>query len=283
MTEHNDAVHSRDSGMAVLAVARGTQHAAKHVTNDALMFALVCNGLRDEGYDVALLPEDQLEQFLLGNEVPRRIVSMAQQPANVALLERLEENGSTVLNSTSGVVNCFRTNLVERLRGSDIPFAYSRVCDVDRLDFEELSSTLGSPFWVKRGDIHAAHPNDVILVRDEDQCRDVAEDFRARGITRLVVQSHLEGTVVKFYAVRGRRFFHVQDFESGNPVESVPEGLQETAEAVAEILGLAIFGGDAVLAQDGFALIDINAWPSFGSVREHAAPQMVREILAGLS
>lgn len=283
MAENDDAVAGLGAVNTLLAVARGTQHAAAHVTNDALMFALVCTGLRDAGYDVTLLPEDQLEDFVRGNELPHRIVSMAQQPANVALLKRLEERGSTVVNSTSAVMNCFRTNLVERLRGTPIPFAYSRISSADRLDFEEMSATLGSPFWVKRGDIHAAHPNDVVLVRDEDRCRDVAEDFRARGISQLVVQSHLEGPVIKFYAVKGRRFFHVQDFESGQPLDTFPDGLQDTAEAVADVLGLAIFGGDAVLTAEGFALIDINAWPSFGSVREYAAPQMVGEILAGIS
>ena len=283
MAENDDVLDVPGADNALLAVARGTQHAATHVTNDALMFGLVCTGLRDAGYDVTLLPEDRLEDFSRGNELPRRIVSMAQQPANVAALKRLEEHGSAVVNSTAAVMNCFRTNLVERLRGTTIPFAYSRISSVDRLDFEELSATLGSPFWVKRGDIHAAHPNDVVLVRDEDQCRDVAEDFRARGISQLVVQSHLDGPVIKFYAVKGRRFFHVQDFDSGEPLDTFPDGLQETAESVAEVLGLAIFGGDAVLTAEGFALIDINAWPSFGSVREQAAPHMVREILAGIS
>lgn len=262
----------------LLAVARETQHAASHVTNDALMFELVCDGLRNQGYGLHIVGEKELGSYLQRNEPPRHVVSMAQHPENVALLQDLEEKGSCVVNSPASVANCYRTSLVEQLRGTDVPFAYSRVLPSDRLDFEELTETLGSPFWVKRGDIHAAHPNDVRLIDDKIQCRQASQDFQVRDVATVVVQSHLEGQVVKFYAVKDNRFFTVQDFETGEALSDVPAGLQEAAERAAAVLGLCIYGGDAVLTSTGFALIDFNSWPSFGQVRERAAPAMVDAI-----
>ncbi len=264
----------------LLAVARGTQHAASHVTNDALMFELVCDGLRNKGHDLHFVGENELGSYLQRNELPRLVVSMAQDPENVALLQDIEEKGSCVVNSPVSVANCYRTNLVEQLRGTDVPFAYSRVLPSDRLDFEELTETLGSPFWVKRGDIHAAHPNDVRLIVDKNQCRQASQDFQVRDVDRVVVQSHLEGQVVKFYAVKDHRFFSVQDFETEEVLAAIPAGLQEAAERAAATLGLCIYGGDAVLTPTGFALIDFNPWPSFGQVRERAAPEMIDAINA---
>ena len=266
-----------------LAIARGTQHAASHVTNDSQMFGLVCEGLRRENFDVHLLPESELDAYLKRSERPERVVSMAQRPENVALLERLESEGTYVVNSSTGVVNCYRTNLVERLRKTGIPFAESCVCAAADLNFDELVARLGSPFWIKRGDVHAAHANDVRMVSDRVECQDASADFLNRGISKLVAQSHIDGRVVKFYAVCGGRFFHIQDFETGERLSSVPTELPEVAELAARNLELGIYGGDAVLTSSGFQLIDFNPWPSFGKVREQAAPAMVRMIVDGIT
>jgi hypothetical protein len=56
--------------------------------------------------------------------------------------------------------------------------------------------------------------------------------------------------------------------------------LREVVFGAAAALGLEIFGGDAVIQENGKAMIvDINAWPSYARYRDHAA-QAIADHLA---
>ena len=61
-----------------------------------------------------------------------------------------------------------------------------------------------------------------------------------------------------------------------------PQGYPQVAEAaarLARLVGIQVYGGDAVLLSDGtFAIIDFNDWPSFSSCREEAAAAICRLI-----
>jgi hypothetical protein len=99
--------------------------------------------------------------------------------------------------------------------------------------------------------------------------------FAARGITRVAVQEHVPGRVLKFYALADQSFFRFYDAEAGPsaPVPGVDEpALRQLVFAAAARLGLQVFGGDVVLAADGRpTLIDINDWPSFAPCRAEAS------------
>ena len=48
--------------------------------------------------------------------------------------------------------------------------------------------------------------------------------------------------------------------------------LQSECERLAEAVGVDVYGGDAIIRDDGsFCLIDFNDWPSFSRCREEAA------------
>jgi hypothetical protein len=83
-----------------------------------------------------------------------------------------------------------------------------------------------------------------------------------------LLTAHVEGTLVKFYGVADRFFS--------------PQGYPQVAEAaarLARLVGIQVYGGDAVLLSDGtFAIIDFNDWPSFSSCREEAAAAICRLI-----
>lgn len=267
-------------GVRCLAVGRGTQHAARHVTNDGLMFDLVCTGLRAFGWIVELIAEDELAATIHGTGFEHDcIISMAQRPENVELLRGPEVGGIPIVNDPAAVTNCYRSNLVETLKDSEVPFARSIVLGPVGMSYDYLAVELGPEFWLKRGDIHAAHENDVRLVGDAGSFAEAIENFRSREVDTLVAQEHLPGEVVKFYAVAGTGFFHAQYFESEADVTFDTAPLESVADAAAARLGLTIYGGDVVLtAHRGPVVIDLNAWPSFGKVRAAAAPKMVEAI-----
>ena len=61
--------------------------------------------------------------------------------------------------------------------------------------------------WIKRGDFHAMHKEDVSYVRHADEAQEVLQEYFYRGITRAVINVHLVGDLVKFYGIRGSQFF----------------------------------------------------------------------------
>src|SRR5206468_12802593 len=70
-------------------------------------------------------------------------------------------------------------------------------------------------------------------------------------------------------------FYHKDQILGGHEFE--PRRLQRAAFAAASAIGLAVFGGDAIVGADGRPLvIDINAWPSFALCRDAAAAAIAR-------
>ena len=272
---------------SVLAITRGTQHSQKHVSNDGKMFAMVCDRLRDHGYELEVIDEDDLASVLESSK-PERIISMAQRPENTALLAKLESDGVPIVNSFSSVLNTYRVFMALRL-AEEPAFAKTRILssliEEDLEDFEKnawemIRKTLGKPFWLKRGDMHATDPGDVLLIHSAEEFADALGNFRSRSVETAIVQEHVDGEVIKFYGVADGRFFHAQHFTTEKPFEGDQREMQQQADAMAEQLGLTIYGGDLVIGNDGALLfIDMNAWPSFGTVREEGVPKMVEAII----
>ena len=107
-----------------------------------------------------------------------------------------------------------------------------------------------------------------------------------RGITEAVISEHLHGDLVKFYGVRGTGFFYwfypVEFNHSKFNAEAIngasnyyafsEEKLKDFSTKAAEALDIYIYGGDAIIAQDGsMHFIDLNDWPSFAPCREEAS------------
>jgi hypothetical protein len=101
------------------------------------------------------------------------------------------------------------------------------------------------------------------------------------------------GDLVKFYGVRGTGFFkcfyptddgeNKFDDEKRNGLAHHYnfdiQRLMESAERLAAITGLDVYGGDCIVRSDGsFAIIDFNDWPSFSRCREEAAKAIVLRV-----
>lgn len=271
----------------VLAVDRSTQGTDVHQVNDRRLMDAVCGRLEQEGFSVERIDETALPTRR--DDLPRRIISMAQAPKNTAHLANLESDGHVVVNSFTGILQTYRSFLtIAMAKRPQLPFAPGAVMtslDPAEIDdhlaglYERFAGHLGLPFWMKRGDVHAAHDNDVVAARSADDFVAAVHEMRSRGVETAVVQKHIDGPVFKFYGVAGGRFFHLQEFETGRSVDAGDIVLESLAMNMADYLDLTIFGGDAVRTPDGWIVIDLNAWPSFGTVRDEATPAIVDAIL----
>ena len=251
------------------AVSRGTQYSPNHIGNDALIFQLVKEKLEAKGHTVSVWDEDS---FSCKSADSPFIYSMIRGSSSLKILQELEAAGALVINPTQGVLNCYRANLAQLLPAAAIPMPLTLV--VDTVNPPEISPFGENPFrlWIKRGDVHAIHREDITLTFSLRELREVIMEYNRRGIQKAVIQKDTEGPVLKFYAVRGSGFFHWYFHEPGTQRKFDVAKLKAIAQQCAEVLNVDIYGGDAVIGQNGeISIIDLNDWPSFAPVREEAS------------
>lgn len=204
------------------------------------------------------------------------VFSMARSPEALDCLGQLEQKGMLVLNSPVGVRACRRSNIDKVMRENHLPVPP----DDD-----------SNGCWVKRGDTTAQSKEDVCFCRNKTELEKTKADFARRGITDVVVQAHVKGDVVKFYGVEGTGFFRY--YYSGDDSETKfgdekkngkpryypfsSSSLQADADTLARLLYTPIYGGDAIVQENGdYVIIDFNDWPSFSRCRDEAARAIVQ-------
>lgn len=207
-----------------------------------------------------------------------QIISMARSPKALDCLEQLEQRGMRVLNSSVGVRACQRSNVEKVMRENHLPLPPDKGDD---------------GYWVKRADAAAQSKEDVCFCHDWSEVEKIKSTFMQRGITDVVAQAHVKGDVVKFYGVEGTGFFRY--YYSGDDTETKfgdeerngkpqyysfsSSDLQTDAEKLACLLQTPIYGGDAIIQEDGnYVIIDFNDFPSFSKCRKEAAKAIFERV-----
>jgi len=192
------------------------------------------------------------------------------------MLLEYEARGLRFFNRPSSVLRCHRHRLVRALMAGSIAFPASLIVRTDaplsRAALDGFADLGSGPIWLKRGDVHAERPEDVRLLCREALHPELAR-FKERGIPLAVLQANVEGPVLKFYGIMGRRLFYAYFADSHAPLPPGREldEISALAFRAAARLRLDIFGGDVVLTEGkGPVLIDLNDWPSFAPIRERA-------------
>ena len=200
-----------------------------------------------------------------------QIISMARSSKALDSLEQLEQSGIQVFNPSAGVWACQRSNIDKVMRENHLPLPPDKGDD---------------GYWVKRADITAQSKEDVCFCHDWSEVEKIKSTFMQRGITDVVTQAHVKGDVVKFYGVEGTGFFRY--YYSGDDTETKfgdeerngkpqyysfsSSNLQADAEKLACLLQTPVYGGDAIIQEDGsYVIIDFNDFPSFSRCRKDAA------------
>jgi hypothetical protein len=199
------------------------------------------------------------------------IFAMCQGPAALSALRRWEAAGARVINSTRGIANTHRQRMVAAFERDGVAQPPSRLVRTDGSN--PLPDWSDAGVWLKRGDVHATEPDDVVFVDRRAAALPALAAMQRRGIAAALVQRHIEGDVFKFYAVRGRFFACFAAPELPERLSAASEdAMRGLAEAGAAALQLEVFGGDCVRdRQQNLWLIDLNDWPSYGACRAAAA------------
>ena len=278
----------------IAAIMRAGAYSPNHIGNDAAILNAVVEQLRKRGCEVNIYSE---EQFINGAVTEDIIVNMCRERRSIDLLQKLENEGRLVINSGHGIENCTRERMTRILMGHNIPYPDSLMVDTDEVVKGKLIKAGFSRCWIKRGDFHAMHKEDVSYVRHPEEAQEVLQEYFLRGIKRAVINKHLVGDLVKFYGVSGSRFFYwFYPFDEGHSkygleaingksqgIEFDKEKMREICQNASDVLDVKIYGGDCIISPEGdIRIIDFNDWPSFAPCRAEAAPHLAKCVMQAI-
>ena len=272
-------------------VMRSGAFSPNHIGNDAAIFNLVAEQLRKRGCTIDICSE---EQFIASGCAERVVLDMCREPRSIERLQRMEDDGALVINSGYGIENCTRERMTRILLGSGIPYPESFIVDTDEVVKDKLVRAGITGCWIKRGEGHTKHREDVTYARHPQEAQEILQEFFLRGIKKAVIHRHLDGDLVKFYGVVGTPFFYwFYPFEAGHSKYGAEringtashnnfslDTLKSLCVKAADALDIKIYGGDCIISPDGdISIIDFNDWPSFAPCRNEAAPVIARMVI----
>ncbi len=249
----------------------------RHLSNDAKILRLVGQALERKGIPLKLVSLEDARSLWKEADL---VFSMCQGPQAVAELTGWKKKGALILNDPEASRRTYRDSLCSTLREKELGFPHSEFIRTDAhpRELEQYRSWFDAGnAWLKRADVHATQSSDVVRLERWPDLNSGLLRFKTRGLAQAVLQKHCEGDEVKFYGVKGGRLFwpHYPKDSEGYPFDE--KELQKIAEHAAGVLGLSIYGGDAIISPEGkITLIDLNDWPSFAPCRGAAASAIAK-------
>lgn len=278
----------------IAGIMRAGAYSPNHIGNDAAIFNAVADQLRRKGCEVEIFSEEQFRLITPSQDI---IIDMCRERESVIKLQKLEEEGRLVINSGFGIENCTRERMTRILMGNSIPCPDSLIVNTNEKIIDDLKEHDITACWIKRGDYHSMHKEDVTYCRHPEEAQEVVHEFFYRGIKRAVINRHLQGDLIKFYGVVNQPFFFwfypFDDHHSKYGYEEINgaskhlpfdlDALKEMCNRTAEIFDIKIYGGDCIVDADGTVrIIDFNDWPSFAPCRKEAAPYIAKCIFSAI-
>ena len=259
----------------LLGLYREQVYSPGKIDDDAAILDATLDELSAMGYGIARLHAEALDRT---TSRPEFVLTMAQSPRVLGILDEWEQLGIRIVNSVSSVRNCYRKPLVRVLQGCGVLMPPSRMMALEEAR-ETLDVKPSQRLWFKRGDVHAIQAGDVVPVASRDELARALDHYGDKNISDILVQEHVEGPVVKFYGVGEDEYFKAYLASTGEEITGGTSQLAAAARIAAGAVGLGVYGGDAVLVDgDGVSLIDLNDWPSFSRCCDSAAVSIARYV-----
>ena len=121
--------------LTIAGIRRGNQFSPNHVGNDAAIFSLTAEHLRQMGCVVNEYVETDL---LLNDPSERLIFNMVRDWRSIRKLQKLEDKGYRVINSGYGIENCTREKMTRLLMEQGIAHPRSLILQTDEDPTEAL-------------------------------------------------------------------------------------------------------------------------------------------------
>ena len=264
--------------------------------NDAAIFNAVAERLRRMGHEVETISE--IEMLSIDYDIYERVFTMARDVASLVLLEK--DTDLTIrkkfINSIDGILSCTnKASVANHMLEAGIPQPEFLVGEKRNILFfsTESKEDIATPLWLKNCDGCAVTADDTMFCSTKDDFDMAFKNIEDRGVNIWIAQEHQQGDLIKFYSVEGTDFFHWNYASGGHSkfgLESIngkekgyafdAQRIKLYADMIAKRLNVPIYGGDAVIDENGdFYFIDFNDFPSFSCCRESAADAIAQRIV----
>lgn len=265
----------------IAAVYRSHEHSPNLTDADSRIINAASIKLQERGYAIHRYTE---AQFIETDITEPAIINMCRKPRSIEKLCRLEAEGKTVINSGHAIRKCTKRKLWEISTANNIETPATVI--VGSTDTTLPFSGTFRPCWLKLPDESVTDKDDIIYAGTPAEYREALTRYHSRAITEVLVCEHLEGDLLKFYAVSGDRYLYTLypkqsgyskfGYEANNSdVKFYPyktERLKEICSIMSRETGITVFGGDCIITPDGkINIIDLNDWPSFSPCAEEAS------------
>ena len=278
-------------------ISRHPKYSPNSEARDEALFRSLVMNFALQGVSVATFDEAVFEHHPPQLEKSTLIVSMARSEAALQALAATEERGVTVLNSPRALQKAQRTDFQQWFAESGHAAKHWHTSELT----PELKATLPFPLWWKRNNTATTSANDVQFIENKMQLDVLLQQHPQED---ALLMEHVEGQLIKFYGVVGTNFFyaephspkgfskfgHEQHNHHKNLAVSSPmwkqtlRTMHTSATQVAQQSGFSIYGGDAILREDGtFVFIDFNDFPSFSACLPEASEAIVQHCLSLLT
>ena len=160
---------------------RAGAYSPNHIGNDAAIFNAAADQLRKRGCEVSVYSEEQFRNSDIEEDI---VLNMCREQDSIRKLISLEEKDKLVINSGYGIENCTRERMTRMLVGNGIPYPESIIVNTNEDVRPELERAAFGACWIKRGDFHAMHKEDVSYCRHIEEAQEVLHEYFYRGIGR---------------------------------------------------------------------------------------------------
>lgn len=278
-------------------IARHPHYSPNSEARDEVLFRSLVMAFALKGISVSTFDEANFEQCPPQCDKSSLILSMARSEAALHALSAAEESGVPVLNSPRALQKAQRTDFQQWFAESGHAAKHWHISTLT----PDIKARLSFPLWWKRNNTATTSANDVQFVEHLAQLEAILSEHANED---ALLMEHIDGQLIKFYGVEGTNFFHAEphtpkgfskfgheqhnhhkDLALSSPMwKQTLRAMHTAATQVAQQSGFSIYGGDAILREDGtFVFIDFNDFPSFSACLPEASEAIVQHCLSLLA
>ena len=281
----------------VTLISRHSKFSPNSEARDEALFRSLVMNFALQGISIATFDEAVFEHRPPQLEKSTLILSMARSEAALHTLSAAEESGVPVLNSPRALQKAQRTDFQQWFVESGHAAKHWHISTLT----PDIKARLSFPLWWKRNNPSTTSATDVQFVEHLAQLNAILSEHANED---ALLMEHIDGQLIKFYGVEGTNFFyaephtpqrfskfgheqhnHHKDLGVSSPMwKQALRAIHTAATQVAQQSGFSIYGGDAILREDGtFVLIDFNDFPSFSACLPEASEAIVQHSLSLLA
>ncbi len=281
----------------VTLISRHSKYSPNSEARDEALFRSLVMNFALQGISIATFDEAVFEHRPPQLEKSTLILSMARSEAALHALSAAEESGVPVLNSPRALQKAQRTDFQLWFAESGHAAKHWRISTLT----PDIKAHLSFPLWWKRNNTATTSANDVQFVENRTQLDVILQQHPQED---ALLMEHVEGQLIKFYGVVGTNFFHAEPHTpkgfskfgheqhnhhkdlavSSQMCKQTLLAMHTAATQVARQSEFSIYGGDAILREDGsFVFIDFNDFPSFSACLPEASEAIVQHSLSLLT